>query len=183
MSKPSLVIVLLEDGRQKMLMYRYLSKCGYKGYKVRIEQAPSGQGSAESWIRRRFVKETCSYRNRQARAGTALIVVIDADAHTVQDRVNQLDDALRKSGNEVINQGEKVARLVPKRNIETWILCLNGHEVREETDYKGTRNDWNELVPLASENLYQWARMQRNIPNTCVDSLRIGVQELRPLLS
>lgn len=182
MSRPSLVIVLLEDDRQKMVMYRYLIKCGYRRHEVRIEQAPPGQGSAESWIRRRFVKETCLYRNRRTRARTALIVVIDADAHTVQDRVGQLDDAMRESGNQVINQGEKVARLVPRRNIETWILCLNGHEVDEETDYKGTRNAWNELVPLASENLCQWTRTQSNIPNACVDSLRIGVQELQPLL-
>jgi hypothetical protein len=29
---------------------------------------------------------------------------------------------------------EQIARLVPKPNIETWILCLNGQAVDEDTD-------------------------------------------------
>ena len=29
---------------------------------------------------------------------------------------------------------EQIARLVPKRNVETWILCLNGQAADEDTD-------------------------------------------------
>ena len=65
MSKPSLVIVLLEDDHHKMLIYRYLINCGLTRYAIRIHRSPSGQRSAESWVRKRFVEETNVYRSRQ----------------------------------------------------------------------------------------------------------------------
>ena len=92
MSKPSLVIVLLEDNRHKMLIYRFLKKRGkiLNEDQIRIQVSPSGSGSAENWVRKEFVKEATEYRRRQARAETALIVMIDADVHTVQERLRQL---------------------------------------------------------------------------------------------
>ena len=126
MSKPSRVIVLLEDDHHKMLIYRYLKKHGL-GHEIRIALPPPGRGSAESWVRNRFDKEVSAYRLRQRgrNAKTALIVVIDADAHSVQDRWKQLDQALKDAGKPPVDiEHEKIARVVPKRNIETWILCL-----------------------------------------------------------
>ena len=77
------------------------------------------------------------YRSRHAK--TALIVMIDADTHTVQDRWRQLDQALEDGGKQRVDaEHEQIARLVPKRNIETWILCLNGHAVDQDADYKKT---------------------------------------------
>jgi hypothetical protein len=46
---------------------------------------------------------------------------------------------------------EQIAQLVPKPNIETWILCLNGQAVDEDTDYKRRRDDWTELIHEAAE--------------------------------
>jgi hypothetical protein len=185
MSKPSLVIVVLEDGRQEMLMRRYLIRCGFKEHQWRIQRSPSGRGSAEGWVKKEFVKETKVYRSRQPKARTALVVMIDADAHTVQDRLNQLDQALTGSGQHTLAQNEKIARLIPKRNVETWILCLNGQAVNQDTDHKPTRNkdEWNELIPSASATLRQWVGSQIVPPNYCVASLRTGVQELKRLAS
>jgi hypothetical protein len=184
MSRPSHVIVVLEDDRQKMLIYKYLIECGLRRHEIRDELSPSGQGSAESWVRKRFVKETIAYRNRQARAQTALIVMLDADARTVQERFNELDQALRDSGNQTVDETEQIARLVPKRNVETWILCLvNDQGVDEETDFKRMRNDWNELIRPAAHTLCQWTRSRAELPNHCVDSLRTGVRELKRLPS
>jgi hypothetical protein len=89
---------------------------------------------------------------------------------------------LRDGGKETVRVSERIARLVPKRNIETWILCLNEQEVNEETDYKRTRDDWNELIPQAAETLFQWTRSRAEPPNHCVDSLRSGVSELKRLI-
>ena len=179
MSKPSQVIVLVEDDHQEMLAYRYLKK---RGLRTRIESSPSGKGSAESWVRKNFAKEVSAYRIRQAKAATALIVVIDADTHTVQGRLNQLDQALRDAGKQRIDAGaEQIARLVPKRNVETWILCLTGQEVDEEADYKNTTDGWNKLIPQAAEALFQWTRPKAELPDYCVDSLRSGVRELSRL--
>ena len=179
MSKPSQVIVVVEDERQKMLIYRYLKK---HGLRTRIESSPSGKGSAENWVQKRFPKEVIAYRVRQAKTATALIVVIDADARTVQERINQLDQTLKDAKKKTVDpKSEKVARLVPKRNIETWILCLNGHEVDEMSDYKNTRGDWTKLIPQAAEGLVQWTRPRAKLPNHCVASLRSGISELNRL--
>jgi hypothetical protein len=180
MSRSScLVIVVLEDDHHKMLVYRYLKKRGFREHEIRIERSPSGEGSAENWVRKTFIKEINVYRNRHAQ--TKLIVVIDADNHTVQDRLTQLDLALRNNGKPLVDTAtEQVARLIPKRNIETWILCLNEHPVDEETDYK-TRDDWSRLIPQAAEILFQWTRSDDQPPQHCVDSLRSGVRELRRL--
>ena len=169
MSKPSRVIVVLEDDHHEMLIRRYLINCGLKRHAMRIYRSPSGQGSAESWVLKRFVEETNVYRNRQARALTDLIVMIDADTRTVQEKT--------------VGKSERIARLVPKRNVETWILFLNEQPVDEKTDYKGTSNNWNELIPHAAKNLCRWTRSKDEPPNHCVGSLRIGVRELKRLSS
>ncbi len=181
MSKSSrvYVIVVLEDARHEMLVRRYLISRGLGKSEMRIERSPSGEGSAENWVRKTFIKEVNVYRSRHAR--TKLIVVIDADACTVQERLTQLDHALRDAAKAIVANDEQIARLIPKRNVETWILCLNGHAIDEEVDYKKTRADWNELVPQGSETLSEWTRPKSLLPQHCSDSLRRGVQELNRL--
>ena len=185
MSRPSLVIVLAEDDRHKSFTYRFLIKCGLENHQIRIQLSPSGRGSAESWVREKFVQETIAYRSRQARAHTALIVLIDADTSTVQHRLNQLDQSLRDGKHQIVGGTERIARLVPKRNVETWILCLNGQDVDEQTDYKNTRDsdNWNELIPQAAETLYQSTPLNTDLPNHFVGSLRAGIRELKRLKS
>lgn len=176
MSKPSRVIVLLEDDRHKMLVRRYLTRRGFREHEIRIQQV----GPAVC-VLRRFATEVSAYRNRQARVQTALIVVIDADTGTVQQRLRQLDEALGDSGKPPVDvRTEKIARLVPKRNIETWILCLNGYDVDEETDYKGARHDWTELIRPAAGTLHEWTESEV-LPTRCAESLRSGIRELKRL--
>jgi len=179
MHKRCLVIVVAEDEHHETLIRRFLRKCGLTTHEMRIERSPSGQGSAEHWVRKRFVIEVSEYRSRHAQ--TKLIVVIDADARTVQNRVRQLDQALTDSQKPIVDtSAEQIARLVPKRNVETWILCLNGHLTDEETDYKRTRNDWSGLIPPAAQTLFQWTRPNTQPPQ-CTDSLQRGVTELKRL--
>jgi hypothetical protein len=174
------VIVVLEDTRHEMLVRRYLKKKGMGEREMRIERSPSGRGNAEGWVRKTFLTEVNEYRRRQAK--TALIVVIDADNLTVQDRWRQLDQALEEGGKRRVDvEHEQIARLVPKRNVETWILCLNGHDVDEEADYKRTRDDWNDLIPQAAGTLSEWTHHEAEPPSHCVDSLRSGVKELNRL--
>ena len=181
MPKPSQVVILVEDRRHEMLVRRYLRKRGMEPHQMTFVPFPSGRGSAEQWVRTRFAKEVSAYRQRRVRAATALIIMIDADAHTVDQRVAQLARSLREAGSPPLQMDEPVARLIPKRNVETWILCLNEHQVDEMTDYKGTRHDWNDLVPPASEALFQWTRRHAPLPAHCSDSLARGIIELRRL--
>lgn len=133
-------------------------------------------------MRKKYADEVSEYRVRRAKAATALIVVIDADAHTVQDRFLQLDQALKNRRIRSLNlEHEQIARLVPKRNVETWILCLNDHQVDEDADYKNTRNDWHDLIPQAAGTLSEWTHRKTEPPSHCIDSLRSGVKELNGL--
>jgi hypothetical protein len=118
---------------------------------------------------------------RRAHAETALIVVTDADDLSVTERIAQLDGKLDDQIDRIRPDTEDVARLVPKRNIETWILCLNDFPVDEETDYKRTQDDWTALIRSGSETLYTWTRRNAQVPASCISSLRLGVAELRRL--
>src|ERR1039457_3913019 len=95
MRKRCLVVVIVEDDHHEMLVRRYLKQCGKGPREIRIERSPAGRGSAEQWVRKAFIKETNVYRNRHAQ--TKLIVVIDADTHSVQERLRQLDQIGRAS--------------------------------------------------------------------------------------
>ena len=181
MPRPSFVIVVVEDERHKMLVYRYLRRHGLSPHQIRIKTSPSGQGSAEQWVRSTYSDEVKAHRIRCAGATAALIVMIDADAHSVQGRLTQLSQALHENGVHTIHNAEQIAHLIPKRNVETWILCLNEQAVDEATDYKDPSDNWNDLILRASETLFQWTRPNAVLPKHCIDSLRRGVSEVNRL--
>jgi hypothetical protein len=181
MSKPSRVIILVEDNRQRQLIHRYLRKVGLETHAMRFNLSAPGAGSGEQWVRRQFAVEVAAYRKRRNRAETRLIVVIDADSNAVEERLRQFDLSLRESEQSLIDHREQIARLIPKRNVETWVLCLCGETVDEITDYKRTRSDWPELLRSASIRLYDWTRRGAQIPTNCVSSLRHGTEELAKL--
>jgi hypothetical protein len=181
MPRPSLVVVLVEDDRHRTLVYRYLRRLGLAPRQIRTRVSPSGQGSAERWIRVTYSSEVKEYRIRHAKAASALIVMTDADTHAVETRLKQLNEVLAEDGMLSADDTEQIVRLVPKRNVETWILCLNGQSVDEATDYKDTRDDWSRLIPPASEMMFRWSRPNALVPNLCVDSLRRGLGELNRL--
>ena len=180
MAKPSQVILLLEDSRHQQFIFRYLRKLGFGPHAVRVSKSPSGAGSAEQWVRERVSIEVQALRARQAE--TKLIILIDADTQTVLQRIRQLDQALQQAGVPPIRDNtEQIARLIPKRNIETWILCLNDVLVDEEEDYKRAHDNWTDLIRTAVATLYIWTRPNAVVPQSSVESLRIGILELQKL--
>ena len=165
-----------------MLAYRYLIARGVKAHAVRIRESPFGRGSAERWVLERFPTETRAYRQRQMSVESALIVMIDADKHPVQYRLDQLAQVLKDSHEPPLASSDKIARLIPKRNVETWILCLNDeHNLDEAADYTQERHDWHELIPIAAETLSQWTQSKTEPPAYCLSSLRTGIKELKRL--
>jgi hypothetical protein len=135
---------------------------------MRIVESPSGRGSAEQWIRDRFAREVEAIRRRSA--GTKLIVLVDADNHTVQQRKSQLDLALRETGVRIEKDNRRIVCLIPKRNMETWILCLNYEQVNEDADYKRTHDQWAGLVRRAIDTLYVSTR-----PNGSITEFLCGI--------
>jgi hypothetical protein len=179
MPRRSTIIALVEDAHHEMLVYRYLCReRGMSRHEIRIKPSPVAEGSAEQWVRLNYPAEVKALRTRQAM--TVLIVMIDADAYSVDQRLAQLATALELAGGHPLRLNERVARLVPKRNVETWILCLNEHPVNEDTDYKATRHNWNVLIAEAAARLFR--RTRANAPaDHCVDSLARGIIELKRL--
>jgi hypothetical protein len=164
------VIVLVEDQRHEIFIRRYLYQLGYGHHDIRFEPLPNGRGCGEQWVRDRCSKVVAIYRARQAQK--ALLIVIDADKHTVAKRISQLPGDRSES--------EAIAFLVPKRHIETWILCLHGERVDEQTDYHLRKVD--HLIKPAAVTLRTWMRTA-TLPPHCVDSLRTAFAELQRIPS
>jgi hypothetical protein len=188
MSNPSFVYVLAEDQRQKQFIYRFLAKAGFNSRQMRIEVSPSGQGSAEQWIRKNFARQARICRARKARA---MFVLLDADNKSVQEHLRELDAALIAENQPRFNPAtDKITRLIPKWSIETWILFLISKGMHtpllsEDDPYKDskTAEQWSELIPEASETLFAWTKTAAKIPNDLLDSLQRALQEIPRALS
>ena len=173
MPEISQVVVLVEDRRHQSFVRHFLRRLGYDR-NVRYLPLPTACG--EQWVRAQYrdLIISCRSRARGKKASTAAIVVIDADSQSVDFRLRQLDAVIQ------LEQGEVAVRLVPKRNIETWILCLSGNSVDEEVDY--TRSNF-AITPgdiaSAASNFIEWSRLNATIPQQCVPSLSQALVEIR----
>jgi hypothetical protein len=187
MSKPTFAIILCEDNLTFTLLRKYLQRCGVDRRSIRPEVSPSGRGAAESWVIRNFPAQVDAYRISKAKKDTWLIVAIDADKGTVARRIEQLNSSLRNCGNprlQNIDPGvERIARFVPRRNVETWILVLSGTPGNEVADFseQKQKEEWHELIDPAVEEFYEWTRPNANLPERCLPSLRHAIDELRHL--
>jgi hypothetical protein len=114
-----------------------------------------------------------------------LIVVIDADKLTVQNRLNEFRRRIAESQDERVRRCRveevNLAHLIPKWSIETWILNLNGETVDEKTPYKRQNRPWDRLIPSAATALHQWIRNNEDQTDRCTPSLKPGIEELRRL--
>ncbi|HTX77066.1 MAG TPA: hypothetical protein VMD29_12730 [Terracidiphilus sp.] len=186
MSNPAQVTILAEDRRQARLVRAYIRKRLPVYPQKAIKDIPmaSGRGSGLQWVLDRYAIEVKAHLTRRARKW--LVVVIDADRDTLQERLDALkhrletaeDDRLRRCSAE----DEQIARLIPKWSVETWILCLNGSAVDEQTAYKSRNHDWDRLTRPAAEALHNWATDPHGAPAGCVPCLKHGIEELKRLV-
>ncbi len=138
------------------------------------EPIPNGTGGAgEQWVRKRYAALVKKYRMRATRAKTALIIAIDADTYEIDRRARQLDEELEGVTRKAV---EAIVHLIPKRNIETWILHLNGEQVDESTDH--SNRDVDHMIQPAAVTFYEWTS---KTPDHCLPSLRAGIGEARRL--
>lgn len=185
MSNPAQITILAEDRRHARFVRAYLHRKLPDFPQKAIKDAPmaSGGGSGSQWVTNRYAIEVKAYCTRQA--WKWLIVVIDADARTVQDRLNALHDRLAESEDERLRrcriEAEQIARLIPKWSIETWILNLNGEAVDENVRYKTHHRSWDDLIQPASYELHRWVGIEGDPSDKCTFSLRDGIRELRRL--
>jgi len=180
MSNPARVVVLAEDQCQQRFALRYLECLDYSVHDVRFIRLPSGRGSGEQYVRKAYPKEVAVHRRRAVRARKALVVLIDADRESVVLRRSQLADELSRADLDPRSDAERIAHLIPKRNIETWILCLSGETVDEATDYRPNKNISPRIGPAAA-TFFEWSRPKALVPERCIPSLSESFAEIRRL--
>ena len=130
------VVLLCEDSQQETFVRRFLAGMNWETRELRVEKSPSGKGSAEQWVRNKFPVELAAYRERRARAASALVTIIDADPGTVDGHINELREQCSTRQLQFRTDDEAVAIAAPKRNIETWIHYLRGNAVNEQDEYR-----------------------------------------------
>lgn len=172
------IVVLAEDQGQVNLVRRYLQRSIDPNQRITRISIVQGRGSGEQFVRKNYAKEVNECRQRAATRSALLIVAMDADENTVEDRARQLADELRARGFEARSEDDPIAVLIPKRNVETWILCLNGKAVNENDDYSATRITGLHLTEVA-RTLFCWTRNGAEVPARCVSSLRDSFPEWR----
>ncbi|MEH2297833.1 MAG: hypothetical protein V7K88_01855 [Nostoc sp.] len=171
------IVVLCEDRQHEVFARHFLKKRGFRG-NIRLIICPDGSQSAEQYVRLCYPKEVKAYRSKGTYLSIGLVVVIDADKKTVEERLKQLDDALIGDSQQIRQPGEAIAIFIPKRNIETWINYLQDETVDEETEYSKLNNE--SLCKPYVENLVNqcYQGLDENAPS----SLQAACEELQRIL-
>jgi hypothetical protein len=173
------IIQLVEDVNQENLLRRYLHQLGHDNRNMRPVRVESGRGSGEQFVRERYAAEVRAIRGQLNRTRACLIVMIDADTGSTEDRRLQLERALRDADEPARNPAEPILNLIPKRNVETWILCLNSDLVSEITDYRHDPGIDAQSIKRAAKVLFSWTRPNCAVPEACVPSLQSCLVEFR----
>jgi hypothetical protein len=170
----SQTVILCEDVQQEVFIRHFLLKKGYSQRQMRIERCPAGKQAGEQFVREKYPAELKALRQRTARAGTSLLVMLDADKRSVDATAKRLDAICSEQGVAPREQNDNAAVLIPRRNIETWIHFLDGETVDEETEYKKLR--WESDCKPGVKRLFEVCS-KGECPVDFPDSLKIACGE------
>jgi len=173
------IILLIEDTNQENLLRRYLQRLGHDNRTMRPLRAPSGKGSGEQYVRESYAAEVRAIRAQLTRTKACLIAMIDADAAEVDNRRQQFERALRDADEPPRGPAEPILNLIPRRNVETWILCLNAAAVEEANNYSRDARVDAQSIKQAASTLFSWTRPNFVLPDFCVASLQACRPEFR----
>ena len=175
-NKIARIIVRCEDLQQHVFIYRCLVKSGIHPRTIQIRHNPGGDA-------KRFVLDQYPVQVKALRStphvSAAFISMIDADDRTVEQRKLEHNNVLTESGQEHRDDAEKIAILVPRRNIETWIHHLLGEVVNEQDSYARFRGKESKCAPAAEEFA---RRCPHDMRKTDLPSLHDGCAELQRIM-
>jgi hypothetical protein len=171
------IVVRCEDIQQRVFIYRFLCRKGIAGHDIKIVHCPGGDG--KQFVLKQYPIEVKALRSGPP-ASKALVSMIDGDDSTPADRKKQHDEVLAAEGQAVRQSDERIAIVVPKRNIETWIHHLLGESgINEVDEYRKFRGEERRCAPAAEE-------FARRCPNHLGDddlpSLKDACLELQRVL-
>jgi hypothetical protein len=180
----SQVILLCEDETHERLAKAYMKECGHKNLERLVRTFVASrlqQGGNVGWVKTEFPRQLRACRQRHKKAKTLLVVLVDADNLTVEDRRRQLFDKIESEGLEELGQNDPAALLIPKRHVETWIRALLGESVSEDQVCKTHQKPTREEMRLAAKTLFEWSRPNATPGPTCVASLKAALPEWRKI--
>lgn len=170
--------MLCEDLKTDVFVRRFLRHRNFKNRDVTTLPFPRGKGSGEAWVRERFPKELRAIRTQKE---AYLIVVIDADSRTIEDRHRQMRDACEEVDVAPRREQDPVIIGVPKRNLETWLAYLNGKAVDEETDYKSQGPGSEKTCKPLADRLYEMCHRDQQLREPVPSSLEAACAEYKKL--
>lgn len=120
-------VILCEDKQSQVVLWRYAKARGFQS----IRALPLAGSCGSQYVRESYAREVRSRRVKHV--AQVLLVHIDADQFTVQERHRELADQLKLNEVEPRTQDEPVALVVPRREMETWLHHYRGKEGIVET--------------------------------------------------
>lgn len=131
------IVLLCEDNRHEQFVREFLKKKGRSARRVFPDAYKSHEkGGAKP--NNAFVLENAAREIKVARKvppKRALVLVIDGDDRGAASRTGNLREILKNEGAEPLSDKERIAVVVPCRNIETWIHHFNGHATNETDEF------------------------------------------------
>jgi hypothetical protein len=190
MSDRSFFYVITEGKRDQNFVRGLLKRSGVGPREMVFAPISEGQGSGKQRVLSQFAGQVVACRRRKSRAATSLIVMMDADDQSVDRCCGDLDRRLSEAGQERVDRrSDSIARLIPKRNIETWLFYLTSDAearigIDETADFKTSKpkDAWDSLLPAASDAFFTWHHAPSNRPQPLLDSLGRGLRELAAAL-
>jgi hypothetical protein len=138
--KSTEIIILCEDQTHNTFVRAFLKRRNFNPRQMRTLPIPGRSGgSGEASVRRRFPNELKAIRSR---CNAMLIVLVDADTCEVAERKRQFMQECEQCEVPWREEKDHVVLIVPKRNIESWLVYLDGGESNEESsEWKRKRDE------------------------------------------
>ena len=158
------IVLACEDAQQSSFISECLKQLGAKKWKrdlypwIAAREEPNG--NVDSVIKRVTDVEFPAWQSRCPSCTTLLVVVADADTKSIPDRTA----CFPMCGNSP--WGNLYVIVVPKRNIETWVILSSGTNVDESTDYKNRKTTAPDIAKKAASQLMEWFRHPNSLPSS-----------------
>jgi hypothetical protein len=180
----SKTVVLCEDDPQARLVREYMKRCGVPHRPPFVQELVASRmrrGGNIGWVLDRFPQELHACRQRSKKVKTLLVVCVDADDRSTNERRGQLFSRVEAEGYDKCEVADPVVFLIPKRHVETWLCALGGQTVSEDQDCKGQTDVGKANVRAAAHILYDWSRPHAVVGPHCVPSLQAAFPEWRKI--
>jgi len=180
-SKQFRVTVLCEDIAHHRFIRKYLECKGVDKRNITPFRNVMSRNNAD--VLKHYSELVQLYRSKANHLNIALVVMIDADEKTVDERLRAFDEKLDAKKAE-LNQktrgdDEKIAIFVPARNIETWFHYIFGYtDCNEQDDYKKyyTNDDAHKAAEKLAKDI-----CPDDLPENALPSLHHACNELKRL--